>query len=437
MISELDDLPLTRLHVWTLVACAAGFTFDLAEIAFGNILSAVFSAPPHVVGSTQLSWLLASVYIGAAVGAPIVGILADRYGRRTMLISAMVLLAASSLLAGCTSGIVDLIVWRAVAGVSLGAYPPLMFAYLTDLLPARRRGPVTVMATAFAYLGPPAFIFLVRGLTPVAPMGIEAWRWGFAVAAVGALACSLGFRRVPESPRWLLQRGRIDDANSIIESFRRSAEVMPAIPAPVSIDRNGEQDIASRARSLWREALFLLPLFLLTPWTTVGFSLLSGAVLVHKGISLQDSLLLIGIGTLAPFAGTLAAGAIVDHLERRVFLTINALIMGLLGLLFGASQSSFLLLTTATTFNVVLSLFLPVLVLFAAEATSTAHRARLTAWSWTSNRVGSALVPIVLLPILERYGAVEMFAAVACTIPVFIGMLWFFARPAQAGRTVK
>ena len=59
--SKLDDLPLTRLHIFILIVCAVGFSFDLAEIAFGGILSAIFSAPPNPVDPNLLAWLLSAV----------------------------------------------------------------------------------------------------------------------------------------------------------------------------------------------------------------------------------------------------------------------------------------------------------------------------------------------------------------------------------------
>jgi putative MFS transporter len=418
------------------MVCSVGFSFDLAEIAFGNIISAVFSAPPHSVDTGQLSLLLAAVYIGAAVGAPLLGILADRFGRRKMLISAMVLLAVASVFAGASYVIGDLIAWRAAAGLALGAYPPLMFAYLTDILPARRRGPVIVTATAFGYLGPPAFIFLVRALTPVAPLGVEAWRWGFVFAGAGAAACAAGFWALPESPRWLLQKERLQEAERVIQKFKRSRVVAAGQSAPVSPQSAANVASAEKPRSFARDATFLLPLYFLTPWATVGFTVLSGAVLVQKGINLQDSLLLVGISTFGPIAGTLAGGFLVDNVERKVFLAGCAIGMGAMGLAFGASELPSALVVTALLFNVVLSLFMPVLVLYAAEGVSTANRGKLTALAWTANRVGSALVPLVLLPVLQSYGAVPMFIVIAATLVFFVAALALFGPRGQAGGAV-
>jgi putative MFS transporter len=83
--ARLDRLPLSALHAAIVVVCALGLLFDVVEAALSNALSAVFSAPPYQVAPYQLSLLLASVFAGGAVGAPILGWLADRHGRRATL----------------------------------------------------------------------------------------------------------------------------------------------------------------------------------------------------------------------------------------------------------------------------------------------------------------------------------------------------------------
>jgi putative MFS transporter len=122
IIACLDALPVSRLHVATVVGCALGLSFDLGEIAFGGALSAIFSAPPHSLSAGELSWLLSSVYIGAIVGAPLFGWLADRFGRKSMLTIALLLLAVTSMAAAASPDFVWLAVFRGLSGLALGAY---------------------------------------------------------------------------------------------------------------------------------------------------------------------------------------------------------------------------------------------------------------------------------------------------------------------------
>ena len=155
--TRLDALPVTRLHWAILVVCALGLLFDVVEAALSNALSAVFSAPPHRVPQLQLSLLLGSVFAGGAIGAPLLGLFADRYGRRLALGSALLLLTATSLLAAASTDILGLTICRALSGLALGAYPPLMVAYLADVLPPARRGRMLLICGAIGFLGAPGW----------------------------------------------------------------------------------------------------------------------------------------------------------------------------------------------------------------------------------------------------------------------------------------
>src|SRR4051794_10390653 len=79
--ARMDRLPVTRLHGVAMFVCALGMMLDTLEMSFGGILAAVFSAPPAPVPAGELSLLLAAVFIGAVLGAPLLGWWADRKGR--------------------------------------------------------------------------------------------------------------------------------------------------------------------------------------------------------------------------------------------------------------------------------------------------------------------------------------------------------------------
>jgi putative MFS transporter len=433
---RLDALPLTPLHGAIMAICAFGLLFDVVEAGLTNALSAVFSAPPHHVEPYQLSWLLASVFAGGAVGAPLLGFLADRAGRRLLLGASLMLLAVTSVLAAVSVDIAWVIVFRTLSGFALGAFPPLMAAYLTDLLPPRRRGTLVLICAAIGFLGAPAVIFLTRWLTPLQPFGFEGWRCVLVIGAIGSAIVGALFVALPESPRWLATRGRCAEAEEALGRLQRSARIQPA---PSRAAERGERQgpaphlgplalfRSEDARPYRRRALLLALIFFLSPWATVGFPVLSGAVLIEKGFRVADSLLYVGVSMFGPAVGVLLGCLLIDRLERRTMLLLGAGLMAALGLAFAASDAPLPLMVLGAAFNFVSALYVSALNIYDAELFPTSMRALVSSTNWAVNRVASALAPFLLLPVLKAHGAVAMFAIVTGALVVTLALLWAFA----------
>ena len=416
---RLDRLPVTVLHVAIVALCALGFAFDTLEVALGSVLAAVFSAPHHAASAQQLSLLLASMYVGAAIGAPLLGRLADRYGRRRVIAALLLWLALTSLGASASGDLNGLTIFRALSGLAIGAYPPIVIAYLTDLLPPRRRGMLIFVMVAFATVGPVAGVFLVRWLTPLQPLGIDAWRWGFVAGGVGAALVAILFRLLPESPRWLRARGHHADAESELRRFECS--VAMATPAAVGWHGADTAQPSANAKHVrqsqgMRTWPVIAVLFFLSPWATVAFPLLSGAVLVHKGFKLTDTLLYVALSYFGPLIGTLLAALVVDRIERRMTLACCAAAMLVSGLVFAVGQSPPALVVSSLVFLLFASIFVPAINLYGAELFKTGSRAAMVAGAWSLNRVGAALAPLVLVPLLHDGGAMAMFLVIAATL---------------------
>jgi putative MFS transporter len=419
MARRMDNLPLTRLHVFLLIVCTLGFAFDLMEMAMGGALSAVFSAPPHVLPSQHLAWLLASTYVGAVIGAPLLGWLGDRLGRKRVLGWVLLWLAWTSIAAASSRGPTELSVMRGLSGVALGAYPPLMLAYLADMLPPARRGMLILVVSGLAILGAPAAIFLVRTLTPWQPLEIEAWRWALGLGGLGAGVLGLLFTALPESPRWLLTRGRLALAESLYRRFETSKVVLPAKPPKPP---RGASDSLPRVSGS-RFAL-LGALFFLSPWSTVAFPLLSGAVLMSKGFRLTDTLLYVGVANFGPMIGALLAAGAIDRIERRSSLAICVLAMGVAGLIFALADAPLWLVMASLLFMLAGSLYVPTLNMYSAELLPSATRAGTLASAWAFNRIGAALAPLLLLPLLQSAGVSAMFIAIGLTLGGTLLLLW-------------
>jgi putative MFS transporter len=391
-----------RTDVFIVVVCALGFTFDLSEIAFGAALSGVFSTPPYSIPPGQLSWLLASIYIGAILGPPFMGAFADRQGRRRALAVTMGFLAVLSFASAISRGVIALSVLRGLSGIALGAYPPLMITYLTDTLPAKVRGRLIMVTVAIAYLGPPATIFLMRWLTPLAPLGLEGWRWVIGIDGLGALLAGLLFLSLPEAARW------------------RQPTAVPA----------------GQARDFVRQGGLVTTLSFLAPWATVSFPLLTAAFLVSKGFNLSDTLLYVGVSTFGPIVGSALVATIADRFERRTSIVACSLGMAGAAIGFYLSEAAAWLMVTSFAFNFCVALFMPALNTYVAELFPARVRGRATSWAWSANRVAAAAVPLVMLPWLHHRGEGLVFTVIVAALAVSVLLILVFGPPGRTGRPV-
>jgi putative MFS transporter len=424
---RLDRLPITRLHLLAVALCAIGLVLDVAELSVNGALSAVKAGHP------DLALLLASVFIGGAIGAPLLGWLADRFGRRTALQFSLFVLALPSLGAAFATDTSWIIFFRVLSGMALGAYPPLMTAYLADVLPPKRRAMLILFGDGFGLLGGPGVIFLIWWLTPLVPLGIEGWRWALVLGGLFSGVVALAFLLVPESPRWLAARGRMAEANVACRKFEAAAgmvteEASEAVPAVAN------PELVARMGRYWPNLVLVTAIYLMRPWPTVAFPMLLGSLLVARGWDISSSLVAVGIGGFGAAAGAMLGSLVIDKVERRTALTVVTVLMLAAGAAFGATEEAMVIYVSGTIFNLLGASYGPMLSIYASELFPTALRARSTATAWAANRLGSAIAPFVLLPLLVAYGVTWVLVSVGLTLVINLALVLIFGPRGLAGR---
>jgi MFS transporter, putative metabolite:H+ symporter len=441
LTSRMDQLPLSRRHVVAMLVCAVGFGFDLFEIAIGGALAAVFSSSSDPMRATALGWLLSSVYIGAIVGAPLLGWLAERHGRKRLLGSALLVLAFTSAAAAFSPDVFWLTFSRALSGLALGAFPPLMFAYLTDILPARHRGRCLMLVVAMASLGAPCGVLVLRAAQTSQPFGLEAWRLALLCGGIGAGIAGMGILRLMESPRWLAHQGRSLEAEEVLRALAASKVVAKtAESAPEAATARHAKDAVGNDRSSAAlhptQLVRLASVYLLSPWSTVAFPLLVGAALVKRGIPLQQSLLFVAVSSFGPALGALLAAPILDRFERRTVLCSAAIAMTACCAWFSSSSSSPSILVSILSFSFAASIYISALSIYGSELFVTQKRAIMSSWAWAFNRVGAAMAPVALVPLLSKQGEASILAVIAMTAILSVALIMTLPR-GHAGRPVN
>ena len=411
--ARLDAAPFCRLRLAILCVATLALFADIAEVALGNALGAVFQAPPRSMTRAEVSVFLAAIFAGGAAGAPVFGLLGDRTGRRLALQIALLVIAAGSLGAAASDGPVALIAFRFLSGLGIGACPPLIAAYLADIMPPRWRGAITCVCAGLAFLGAPGIIFLMRATSP-SFIGLEGWRWALGCGSLLAVIAAGLLLLLPESPRWLAAAGRIAEAEAALRRFRGAGTgtaVAPAAPLPrAAASDDGDQT------SVRRRFFLLCTLYALSPWATIGFLLMSGAVMLKKHFSVGDSVVAAGLIMFGPVIGNLLMALVIDRIDRKASLVATALAMAVLGLSFAAATDFGPLVTIGVAFAFCSAIYASVLGVYAAEIIPTALRSSRTALAWGIGRFVSIFVPLVFFALLHRFGPWAMFGLISAAI---------------------
>jgi putative MFS transporter len=407
---RLDALPLCRLRLALFCVLTLALFADIAEVALGNALGAVFQAPPRSMTQTELSLFLAAIFAGGAVGAPVFGLLADRFGRRIALQAALAVIAFGSLGAAASHDPVALIGFRFLSGLGIGACPPLIAAYMADVMPPRWRGTLSCLCAGLAFLGAPAIIFLMRATSPTA-FGLEGWRWALGSGALLALVAAALLQFLPESPRWLAAAGRLAEAEAALRRFGAGRSIAPLTLTSDEAGQTAPVPIDSR-----RRLLLLCCLYALAPWATIGFPLMSGAVMVAKQFSIADSVVAAGLIMFGPALGNLLVAPLIDRIGRKISLICAAGAMAALGLAFAAATSFLPLVCIGIAFALTSAVYASVLAIYAAEIIPTELRASRTSMAWGLGRFVSIFVPLVFFALIQHVGVWSMFGLIAAAL---------------------
>ena len=337
------DQPVTRRTlIFVSAVCFAAWVFSVYDFTlFGTLLPVIAE---DFGWSTAFSTAVNTwVSVGVFVVSLVVGTLLDRQGRRRALIITVLGAALSSGLTGLAAGAVSLVLIRSLSGFGFSE-EVVNAVYLNEMYAkAKRRG----FLYSLVQSGWPVGALVAAGLTAIL-LPLLGWRWTFVVAMVPAVLVALVAARLPESPAFLAlkevrRRREAGDADGAVELARSQG-----------LDdggrRAGVRDVFTPA--LRRHTICLAAAWLFNWMAIQVFSVLGTTVLTDaKGISFDNSLLILVLANAVGFCGYLVHGAIGDRIGRRTTIIGGWLLGGLVSLvmLFGPSSAGFVIVTYAFT----------------------------------------------------------------------------------------
>jgi putative MFS transporter len=433
---RLDSLPVGPMHRKVVVAIGLGLFFEIYEIFLSSTISTTLKTQFDLDG-TALKLLLASSFLGMFIGAAALGRLADRIGRRRAFLFNLIWFSLWTLVGAFSPDPWFLVVTRFLAGIGVGAEYPVADAYLSDVLPKEHRGRLAAWAYTCSFIAVPVLGFLSLGLTKESLFGIPGWRILLVMGSAGAVLVMLLRRGLPESPRWLAGAGRADEAQAALRAFETEAGSSPVTPEAASPDLASSPAVTNPLKRLsvspYRERLGMLAVFhVFQSFGYYGFGTLAALVLISRGYDVTSSLLFTALSFVGYPIGSALSVPLLKRFERKYLLVTTITAMAAFGLLFATVSHpvpivAFGFLTTATS-----NVFSNVYHVYQAEIFPTDVRATAVGWTYSLSRLSSALLPFVLIPVLDGYGAAAMFTVVLIALAIAVAVVaWIGPRTTQ------
>ncbi|RZA16587.1 MAG: MFS transporter [Lysobacteraceae bacterium] len=322
-----------------LVSCVAtigGFLFGFDS----GVINGTVDGLRQAFSSTEagLGFEVASMLLGCAVGAFFAGRLADRWGRRSVLIISAVLFLLSSLGAGAAVSSLMFVAARVIGGFAVGAASVMSPAYIAEVAPARYRGrlatvqQIAIISGLFAaFLSNYLLASAAGASTGALWAGHAAWRWMFWMMAIPSALFLVLLLAIPESPRYLVARKRKDDALAVLTRLfgaREAQAKLGEIDASLSQDHHRPRlsDLVSKATGRIRPIVWV-GVGLATFQQLVGINVVFyyGAVLWQAvGFSEQDALLINVLSGALSIGACIVTVLLIDRIGRKPLLWIGS-----------------------------------------------------------------------------------------------------------------
>ena len=423
---RLDRLPFTRRHLRVLTGSGLGWALDAMDVGLISFVIAAL-AQQWSLEPGQTAWIASIGFVGMAIGASVGGLLADRFGRRQVFAVTLLVYGVATGASALVGGLAALLVLRFLVGLGLGAELPVASTYVSEFAPARMRGRLIVILEAFWAVGWTAAALIGYLVIPTSDDG---WRWAFALGALPAAYALLVRWGLPESPRWLAQRGRSAEAESIVVSFDAAAGIAAPVapgasaePAPVALT------VRERLATLWSSEFRLRTFCLWLVWFCVNFSYYGAfiwipSILVSQGYDLVRSFGFTLIITLAQLPGYAVAAWLIEVWGRRLTLSVFLAGSAVSAVLFGTSAGEGMVIATGMALSFFNLGAWGALYAVTPEMYPTSLRATGSGWAAGVGRIASIVAPLLVPLLLAAGGAPMLFVVFAAFFVVAAGAAW-------------
>jgi len=441
--ARLDRLPTTR-YIWRLVLLLSlGGCFEFYDLFLmtyigpGLVRSGLFSsASSSFFGLSGLASFVAATFAGLFIGTLVFGFAADRFGRRAIFTYSLLWYTAGTVVMACQGTTAGILTWRLIAGVGIGVELVTIDTYIAELMPKEIRGRAFAVNQVVQFTAIPVVALVSWLLVPLAPLGIDGWRWVVLLGSVSAILVWFIRRGIPESPRWLIARGRLADAERAIGQMearvaRESGAGLPpaearfAAEAPAGARPDAPVRFVRIFRPPYLNRTLMLTVFQLAQTIGYyGFSSWVPTLLIAAGIRTTASLRYSFVIAIFAPVGPLVAQGVADRFERKWQIVWSAICIAGFGLLFARQHSPAWLMVLGVALTCSNNWMSVAFHAYQAELFPTPVRAQAVGFTYSWSRFSAIFTSLMIGFVLKNFGVGGVFALIAAamlTVVVAIG----------------
>ncbi|TAJ49108.1 MAG: MFS transporter [Herbiconiux sp.] len=423
--ARLDRIPaLTRKHIVLIVLLISVFTFDIIDLA-----SFSYVAPGLIadwgVSVEQIGLLTSTAFIGMFLGGVIGGRLADRFGRRPLVLVGVVIFSLASLASALAPTPEILGGLRLFTGFGLQMATGAILVTVSETFPKPFRGRVMALVLGVSLIGGPIIALVGRIFVP-----LGMWHVVFIVGGLGLIPAAFALKYLPESPRWLAIKGRGDLADAQLRIYESQYEAkrgpLPGLqiaPAAAAGKKSSILDIFRRnliARTIVATLAFCCLILL-----NYGFASWLPTILIERGYPQTDALTFSFILSFATMAGALVALLFIDRIERKVSIALAVVLMAVSYLTIGFVDSVPVLLIAGFLANMLSQVVSATMYAYVPEMFPVSVRGVGAGFANGVGRVAGIFSGIILAAVIAAFAVQGVFVYLAI-VAVVMGVIVLF-----------
>ena len=403
--ARIDRLPNTPIMKKILFLTGIGWMFDAMDQGMvSGVMAAIGKDWSLTTG--QLGFIGSIGMLGMALGAALSGMVADKLGRRTVITLTLIIYGVASLLSGFAGSYPVLLILRFCTGFGLGGELPAASTLISELSPKKIRGRNVIFLESFWAWG-----WIVASLVAYLLIPAYGWRIAFIVGGIPALFAAVLRMKIPESPRYLANKGKVEEADKLVSKMELEAGI--AKDTNVAVNRDNGNTVTKTQRitfvELWSKKYIRSTLVLWIIWFGInfgyyGFVLWTPSLLVAKGYLMIKSFEFTFIMCLAQLPGYFSAAYLVEKVGRKKVLFAYFIGTAISAWLFGHAGST----ATVLVFGCMLYFFSlgawGCVYAYTPEVYPTSARATGSGWASAFGRLGAFLAPLVVPVVYNLFG---------------------------------